>query len=90
MFHLLPRQVHPPDLQQSLCVPHLGHRARLESGPVLHDVCPLGHGHPPLPDGRAISCGEPQGPRLDVGSVGGQGGWEGESQLMAVGYWFAV
>nr|XP_025741493.1 sodium- and chloride-dependent taurine transporter isoform X1 [Callorhinus ursinus]XP_025741494.1 sodium- and chloride-dependent taurine transporter isoform X1 [Callorhinus ursinus]XP_025741495.1 sodium- and chloride-dependent taurine transporter isoform X1 [Callorhinus ursinus]XP_025741496.1 sodium- and chloride-dependent taurine transporter isoform X1 [Callorhinus ursinus]XP_025741497.1 sodium- and chloride-dependent taurine transporter isoform X1 [Callorhinus ursinus]XP_025741498.1 sodiu len=54
MFYLLSRQVHPPDLQQSLCVPHLGHRAGLESGPVLHDVCPLGHGHPPLPDGRAV------------------------------------
>lgn len=74
MFYLLSRQVRTPDLQQSLRVPHLGHRARLEPGPVLHDVRPLGHGHPPLPDGRAVPCGEHVGPRLDMGGAGGREG----------------
>lgn len=62
MFHFLSRQVHTPDLQQSVRVPDLGHRAGLEPGPVLHGVRPLGHGHPPLPDGRAVPRGEHSGP----------------------------
>lgn len=63
MFCLLSRQVCTPDLQQSLHIPHLGHRAGLVPGPVLHGVRPPGHGGPPRPDRRALPRGKYPGPR---------------------------
>ena len=62
MFYLLSRKVCAPDLQQSLQVPHLGHRAGLVPGPVLHGVRPVGHDHPPRPDRRAVPRGKYPGP----------------------------
>ena len=62
MFYLLSCQVCTPDLQQSLQVPYLGHRAGLVPGPLLHGVCPVGHGHPPRPDRRAVPRGKHPGP----------------------------
>lgn len=69
MFHLLARQVRTPDLQQNIRVPQLGHWAGLEPGPFLHALRSLGHHHPPLPDRRAVPCGECLGP--GPGEVGG-------------------
>lgn len=58
MFRLLACQVCTPDLQQSVPVPGLGNWAGLGPGPFLHAVYPLGHCHPPLPDGGTAPRGE--------------------------------